>query len=220
MALSAASLILIPTEFEASQCRTELSSIARTGAMVQICGFGPVVSAARSMQWIASQRPREVVLLGIAGALDERLQVGKAYDFSEVVCYGVGVGSGELHQSAASLGWEQWPVQPADTVLSGVEASDDALPLSQATHVQRQLLTCCSASANVAEAKCKLAAHPCAVAEDMEGYAVAIACRLAQVPLRIIRGISNRAGQRDSAQWQVQSAMSAAAELLMQDLST
>ena len=51
-----------------------------------------------------------------------------------------------------------------------------------------------------------------AIAEDMEGFGVAMACKLAGVPLRIVRGISNRAGDRDLTQWQIEEALAAAAE--------
>jgi futalosine hydrolase len=59
---------------------------------------------------------------------------------------------------------------------------------------------------------------PAAVAEDMEGFAVALACRLAGVPLTIIRGISNTAGDRDHARWRVPEALAAAAALSLQTL--
>ena len=56
--------------------------------------------------------------------------------------------------------------------------------------------------------------YPQAAAEDMEGFAVALACRHAGMELTIIRGISNLAGQRDVKQWVIDDAMSAASELL------
>ena len=39
---------------------------------------------------------------------------------------------------------------------------------------------------------------------------MACACRLAGVPLRIVRGISNRAGDRDAKHWSVPRALAAA----------
>jgi futalosine hydrolase len=52
----------------------------------------------------------------------------------------------------------------------------------------------------------------------MEGFAAAVACKLAGVPLSIIRGISNRAGYRDLSRWKVKEALEAAAELLSDSL--
>jgi futalosine hydrolase len=54
------------------------------------------------------------------------------------------------------------------------------------------------------------------VAEDMEGFAVAMACRLRGVPLDIVRGISNTAGDRDASRWQVAAALEAAGRLAVQ----
>ena len=44
----------------------------------------------------------------------------------------------------------------------------------------------------------------------MEGYAVALACRLDNLPLVIVRGVSNVVGDRLSANWQIREAMAAA----------
>ena len=51
---------------------------------------------------------------------------------------------------------------------------------------------------------------PDAVAEDMEGFAVAVACTLAGVPLRVVRGISNLVGDRDPKHWRIPAALAAA----------
>ena len=52
--------------------------------------------------------------------------------------------------------------------------------------------------------------YPGAVAEDMEGFAVALACRLTGVPLAIARGISNEVGDREFERWQIPAALDAA----------
>ena len=61
----------------------------------------------------------------------------------------------------------------------------------------------------------RLAKHPEAAAEDMEGFGVAVSCVLADVPLQIIRGISNRAGDRDKRHWDIEGALHAAAALAL-----
>ena len=55
-------------------------------------------------------------------------------------------------------------------------------------------------------------------AEDMEGFAVATACRLANVPLSIIRGISNVAGDRDHRRWEIDLAIDRLAQRLARDI--
>ncbi|MCA9133326.1 MAG: hypothetical protein KDA45_09235, partial [Planctomycetales bacterium] len=92
----------------------------------------------------------------------------------------------------------------------------DCLPLesSPATDGQReQLLTVCSAASNAEEVAFRQQKFPQAVAEDMEGFGVALACRLAGLPLRIVRGISNRAGDRQTQNWCIRPAMESAVDL-------
>ena len=50
----------------------------------------------------------------------------------------------------------------------------------------------------------------------MEGFAVALACRLRGVPFDIVRGISNVAGDRDKSHWQVAAAVETAGRLALQ----
>jgi len=49
------------------------------------------------------------------------------------------------------------------------------------------------------------------IAEDMEGFGVALACRLHCIPLATVRGLSNVAGDRRHAGWEVERALRAAA---------
>jgi futalosine hydrolase len=97
-----------------------------------------------------------------------------------------------------------------------------AVPVTGGQHCRADaaglLLSACAASASAADAALRREQFPAAVAEDMEGFAVALACRLAAVPCQIIRGISNRAGDRDKANWQVEPALRAAADLARDQL--
>ena len=68
----------------------------------------------------------------------------------------------------------------------------------------------CTASATEAEAGERRGLFADAAAEDMEGFAVALACRLADVPLAIVRGISNAVGDRRFERWQIPEALDAA----------
>jgi futalosine hydrolase len=79
-------------------------------------------------------------------------------------------------------------------------------------------LTVCATSANQAEMQERRQRFPQAVAEDMEGFAVALACRMAGVPLTIIRGISNRVGVRDIQTWRIDEPLGAAGALLCEIL--
>jgi len=206
-------LILIPTEQERRVLSQVMAATIGDSTRMELCGFGMAVAAARTAQLVAELSPARVLLVGIAGRLDDRLSLGEAYRFEKVSCYGIGVGTGSDFLSAESLGWQQWPGDPpapavaiGDT-LSCSTAADGVEPRSE------QLLTVCAAAASEADVVARKRMFPDAAAEDMEGFAVAVACQLERVPFEIIRGISNTAGDRNKAHWQVTGALEAAAEL-------
>jgi futalosine hydrolase len=174
------------------------------------------------MQLIARHQPKRVVLVGIAGGLRSELAIGEARSFRQVACVGIGAGAGTDHKSAGEIGWKHW----ADSGSPGVESQEgigDVLPLTSrlndTTQLSGKLLTVCAASANATDVATRLARYPDADAEDMEGFGVAVACYFGGLPLEIIRGISNRAGDRNKNNWDIEGALHAAGELAMQALS-
>jgi nucleoside phosphorylase len=52
----------------------------------------------------------------------------------------------------------------------------------------------------------------------MEGFGVALACALARTRLAIVRGFSNRVGDRDSRHWRIPAALAAARRLTLEVL--
>ena len=103
-------LILVPTEMERRILALVLAPVMAQGCRVALCGFGPVAAAARTAQLLAEHAPDRVLLVGIAGRLDDRLAVGAAYEFERVACYGVGAGSGGEFVPAGAMGppEERW----------------------------------------------------------------------------------------------------------------
>jgi len=198
MANSLKWLVLVPTDYEI-QCLSK-TALANT----ELCGFGPIAASARTTFLICQSRPENILLLGIAGGFDKSL-VATALEFGSVVCDGVGVGEGEGFQSAAEIGWSHWSQENPSLKI------EDEIQLAAANSSHR-LLTVCSASADAAQATRRQQRYSVA-AEDMEGFGVAMACRMAGVPLRIVRGISNVVGDRDKANWKVKEALAAAEDL-------
>ncbi|MDX6592405.1 MAG: futalosine hydrolase [Gaiellales bacterium] len=182
-------LVLVPTEHE--------RSLLPPGADAEVCGFGLAAAGAGAAHAIALHRPDRVVLVGAAGTLrPDTVPVGAAVVGSAVRCDGIGVGSGPGRLSAAQLGW----------------AASDEFALDGDQGV---ILSVAAASADPAEAKERAERHEDAVLEEMEGYAVAVAATLAGVPLTIIRGVSNIAGDRDAGSWRLKEALQAAHERLI-----
>lgn len=208
-------LILVPTAIELQHLPLHfLKVIERKGGAIELCGFGPVVAAARAASLVVAHQPQHVVLCGIAGSLGDSLQVASAYRFDSVACYGIGVGCGQNFRSASSVGWRQWPGDGAGQASSSAIGDTIELSKSRSSTEQRVLLTVCAASQSESDVALKRGLYPQAVAEDMEAFAVAAACQLAGVPVSVVRGISNRAGDREHANWKVTEAMLSAAALV------
>jgi futalosine hydrolase len=210
-------LILFPTDMErrlaGPLCDTAVPPEERPA--VRLCGFGLAAAAARTAQLLAELAPGHVILAGIAGRFDAPAAPppGSAASFDAVACHGIGVGSGAAFTPAAALGWPQWPGDPPDPAAA---IGDVIACPPPAAGVPRAglLLTVAAAAADAEEALVRRRMHPAAVAEDMEGYAVALACRLAGVPCTIVRGFSNTVGDRDKSRWRIEPAVAAAAAIV------
>lgn len=208
-------LVLVPTDLELARLR-DLGDFPTGLALVERCGFGPVAAAARTATLLERLRPRQVLLLGIAGSYDvERFPVGSALEFDSCAIEGIGVGEGTGLIPPPKLGFPQWPGSEGERA-----PIFDRVPLARAARGSSlTLLTTCAASADPAQALRRRTRFPDAVAEDMEGFAVAAACTMAGVPLRIVRGLSNAVGDRDAARWRIPGALAAARALALELLA-
>jgi futalosine hydrolase len=198
-------LILIPTELE-RRVVEDAGGIPVGLAIVAICGFGPIAAAARAAELIARLRPARVVLLGIAGTYAEvDHPLGDALAFERVAVDGIGAGA----LGSRALGFAQWDGSAeASAIYESLALSREREPLPVETASDAStLLTVCSASASRGEAIARQKQYVGTVAEDMEGFGVALACAIARTPLAIVRGISNVAGDRDVARWKIREAL-------------
>ncbi|MBL8861538.1 MAG: futalosine hydrolase [Planctomycetes bacterium] len=213
-------LILIPTAVEERRLEDQGGFDAGLG-IVALCGFGPIAAAARTAELLATLRPARVVLVGIAGTFDpELLPLGRALAFDAVAVEGIGAGEGRELAGPAALGFPQWPGS------GGAEAIHDRIVLAARREFDPSvlhdpallrdaartalLLSTCAASASPAQAALRRERFPEALAEDMEGFAVALSCALLGVPCHIVRGISNVVGDRDPGRWRIPAALAAA----------
>ena len=197
-------LVMIPTRKEMDLVRSSLPE----GCQVRLCGFGPVAAGIETAVALEDPGFERVVLLGIAGTYDPiAMPVGAACSFSRVACYGVGAGVGTGFRTPGELGLAQ-------TVIDGVAIFDE-IPLDNGGVEARDLLlTVSGAAAGPRQVEERLQKFSTAIAEDMEGFAVAMAALRRGRPVTVIRGMSNVAGDRDHASWQIGPALSAAARLL------
>jgi futalosine hydrolase len=170
--------------------------------------LGPL-NAATEVAWHLGQtNVRKVYLLGIAGSYRDVVPLGTATQFRRVSLSGIGAGTGAMHKPLRELGGAVITASPHDREQQGIP-----LHFAPSLPSEEQLLTVCAAAANPLDVENRLDQFPRAAAEDMEGFAVAAACERFGVPLHIIRGISNAAGDRDRDRWQIAAALRAVAEL-------
>lgn len=213
------SLLLIPTAYEKGMIASETLTLFRKLEIeVALCGFGLIASAAQTARLITQRQPDRVILAGIAGLYRNReideAWLGRAVQFDRVGCYGIGVGSGLDFQSSGTLGWSQLQSeQQAYSTSDVIKLDSFGLELQQRTGWT--LLSVTAASSNTEEARSKREYFPDANAEDMEGFGVAMACELCRVPISIIRGFSNWAGDREHKNWKVAEAMGSVCELVI-----
>lgn len=194
--------LILPTEFEKQRLVDANPTIDSWN--IAVCGFGPIASAARTMQLAMQHQPAEFILAGIAGTYDaEQFPVGTSQSFSHIQLDGIGAGDGGERLSCRDLGFAQWRDE------LGGEIFDQISLHGKPNNSDAALLTVCAASANIAQADERRQRFPHACAEDMEAFGVALACQLAEIPLTVIRGSSNLAGDREKGNWRIDQAMQA-----------
>lgn len=204
-------LLLVPTRMELDVLlrKPAMESLLARGMQAEVCGFGLVASGLLASRLISAHQPAAVVHAGIAGSLLADAPLGRAFEFGLLDCDGIGIGAGHDHVSAGQAGWQPFGSLGADDpgpVLSPGWPGTDA--------GAARLVSVCSASANAAERQNRRDRFPDAIAEDMESWSVAMAARLAGVPVRVFRGLSNLAGDRDLTRWKTAAALESVAALV------
>ena len=188
-------LVLTAVPAEAEAVRAGLTDPTVT---VRAIGVGPAVAGATTARLLAlaeaAGRPyRAVVSAGIAGGFAGRAPVGGTVLASRSVAADLGAESptgfipvDELGMPPELLGGG--PTIDADPALLG--ALRAALPAA----VVGAVLTVSTVTGTAASTTALADRHPDAVAEAMEGYAVAVAAAQAGIPFAELRTVSNPIG--------------------------
>ncbi|WP_431922702.1 futalosine hydrolase [Micromonospora wenchangensis] len=206
-------LVLTAVPAEAEAIRAGLTDPTVT---VRAIGVGPAVAGATTARVLAlaeaAGRPyRAVVSAGIAGGFAGRAPVGATVLASRSVAADLGAESptgfipvDELGMPPELLGGG--PTIDVDPALLG--ALRAALPRA----VVGAVLTVSTVTGTAASTTALADRHPDAVAEAMEGYAVAVAAAQAGVPFAELRTVSNPVGPRDRDGWRMREAFTALTE--------
>ncbi len=200
-------LLLVPS-------RPECEAIAPPGSaelVIARCGVGPVVAAAETARLLASGTYGRCVLAGLAGTRDaeraplESLVIGTAV--RDEAC---GVGHGATFRDLAQMGLAGPDHEPPDDAPSLLPLAIPASAAPEGTAWTTGVIgTVAATAADPAEAQARRARHADVLVEEMEGFAVALACRRAGGPLTIVRAVGNRCGDRDLSGWRFAEAFAA-----------
>jgi futalosine hydrolase len=193
-------LVVVATDAEAP----------RDGAHeVLVCGVGKTGAAAATAARLAKGGVRGVVSFGVAGAYpDAGLAIGDVVVASEVGVLDEGLDAGDrfisfFHRmNVPGAGWTR-----CDASLVADRPSDAAFRV-----VRGRVATVSTCAGNERLAAERAASG--AVAEGMEGAAVAYAASLFGAPFAELRGISNFCGPREGARFELAAAVRNAARLL------
>lgn len=195
---------------QAFDCATE--GQAHTGPAIRLSdtlwtlqsGIGKANAAARTAWVLATNRPRRVISLGIAGALPEGgLAIGDAVLASRSVFADEGVETADGFLDCRAMGFpiyegDDGTGTPPDQVLR-----EALLPLVDGERVIATVSTCSGRD----ELAHRIRRRTGAAAECMEGASVMLACLHAGVPGAEIRVISNTTGDRKAQVWDIGRAM-------------
>lgn len=199
--MSGTLLVVVATEAERPQ---------RDTFEVLVGGVGKTGAAAATAARLARGGVRGVVSFGVAGAYPgEGLGIGDVVVGTEIGVLDEGLDTGERFVPFARAGMHVpgagW--MTCDPALAGPVPRDATF---RVVHGRIATVSVCAGSARLAAER----AASGAVAESMEGAAVAHAATLFGVPFAEIRGISNLCGPRDGAPFELATALRNAARML------
>ncbi len=190
---------------------TEAERPPELGFEIVVCGVGKIGAAVATCRRLAHGGVTAVVSFGVAGAYRESgLRVGDVVVATEVGVLDEGLDDGERFEPFVRPGmtvpgaaWRATDRSLA-TELAGDLADVRVVPGRVAT------VSVCAGSARLSHERVATGA----LAEGMEGAAVAAAAAAAGVPFAEVRGISNLCGPRGGAEFELARAIANASRVL------
>jgi futalosine hydrolase len=187
----------VDAERDALQRRAEGLAVIATGA-------GPA-AAATGAAWMLASEPYELaVSVGIGGGFAPHAPIGSVVVSTATIAADLGADSPEGFLPIADLGFAPHVDQPDAEYSKRFEAALSAAGLPVVGGAVLTVSTVTGTAERTAELTAR---HPDAVAEAMEGYGVATAATMANLPYVEIRVISNVVGPRDRSAWKIGEAL-------------
>lgn len=168
-------------------------------------GVGPAAAAAATSYAVATQDVSLVVSMGVAGAFPSaRLRHGDTAIATTIVAADLGAMSPERFLDLAALGLDGGAAVdcPPELVALARDRITEA-----GLHVAVGAILTLSTMTGTAERAAELMGRHGGVAEAMEGAGVAHVAALHGIPVLEVRTISNEVGLRDSAAWDLVTAL-------------
>ena len=190
---------------------TELEGcLLRPHVPVIYTGVGAVNAAYALTRYLEHEPARAVIVCGIAGAypraFDDGLGIGSVV-CAESECYGdLGANSAAGFLDMRALGFP---------LIAAPEPVYNVLPMQIFPAARRARFVTMNTCTGDDETARSLESRTGASVESMEGAAIAHVALLYGIAAGEIRGISNRAGNRDRGTWRVQEAAAVAQEALL-----
>ncbi|WP_445526785.1 futalosine hydrolase [Streptomyces cyslabdanicus] len=172
-------------------------------------GVGPALAAATTASALTAAAlagtPYDLVVsAGIAGGFAPHAPVGSLVVADEITAADLGAETGEGFLPVTELGFGTVTHRPPEALVRAIAAAASARTGT--------VLTVSTVTGTAARADALRARHPGALAEAMEGFAVAEAAAAHRVPVLEVRAVSNPVGPRDRAAWRIGDALTALTE--------
>ncbi|OAB41536.1 futalosine hydrolase [Paenibacillus glacialis] len=173
---------------------------------VRLAGVGSPVAAANTATALALGDYSLVISAGIGGGFVGQAELGSIVVASEIIAADLGAETAEGFCSVDELGFGSSRVSVESNLVTLLTDALHGAGLSVHTG---PILTVTTVTGSSESADALNKRIPGATAEAMEGYGVAVAAQIYNVPVLEIRTISNAVGPRDRAAWKMKEAFEA-----------
>lgn len=202
MSLHRKILIITSVEVEKDAVLQGIGNDARFDVIVS--GVGQAASAAVTSQVLSKNTYDLVMCIGIAGGFSPIANVGSVSLATDIIAADLGVQTKEGFVPINKLGFGVNSFRIDENLVLQIS---NALRKSPLTVAVGPIVTVSTAT-GTKETEIRLSKqHPGVVAEAMEGFGVAMAASIYNVPFVEIRAISNLVGPRDRDSWKIEEAL-------------
>lgn len=173
---------------------------------VLLAGVGSASAAAYTAKALAVTEYDLVISAGIGGGFIGIAEVGSIVIADNIIAADLGVQTAEGFCTVDELGFGSSHIQPHAPLITRLRESLYLAGLSVHTG---PIITVSTATGTAVTATERAGQVPGVSAEAMEGYGVAIAATIYNLPVLEIRTISNAVGPRDRTAWRMKEAFDA-----------